>query len=59
MPNRSPADNFRDEAQRLMALADSCPFVQYKRPLFEIAAQYQTAARKAEETPPPKPRRSD
>ena len=42
-----------------MALADSCPFVQYKRPLFEIAAQYQTAARKIEETPQPKPRRSD
>jgi len=59
MRNRSAADHYRDEAQRLMALADSCPFVQYKRPLFEIAAQYQTAARKIEETPQPKPRRSD
>ncbi len=58
MPNRLPADHYRDEAERLIALADTCPFVLYKRPLFEIAAQYRTAARKIEEPPARRPKSS-
>jgi len=50
MPDRSDVNRYRSEAERLIALADSCPFGQYKRPLFEFAAQYRTAARKAEES---------
>jgi hypothetical protein len=50
MPDRSAIHRFRDEARRLVSLADSCPYAQYKRPLFELAAQYQSAAREAEES---------
>jgi hypothetical protein len=48
MPDRSSVYRFRDEARRLVALADTCPYAQYKRPLFEFAAQYESAARQAE-----------
>jgi hypothetical protein len=50
MPDRSAVYHFRDEARRLVALADTCPYAQYKRPLFELAAQYESAARQAEDS---------
>ena len=36
--------------KHLVALADTCPYAQYKRPLFEFAAQYESAARQAEQS---------
>jgi hypothetical protein len=53
MPDRSDAARYRSEYERLIALADSCPYAQYKRPLFEIAAQYGAAARRIESEPAP------
>ena len=50
MPDRADVHRFRDEARRLVALADTCPYAQYKRPLFEFAAQYESAARRAEQS---------